>query len=125
MDLGTIITGISGFILGGGLLSIITLRTNKRKADVEVKVDEINALHDTIEKVYEPIIRQQRDRIQELETEVKSLRDQLAEERRDRQREIDMMNKRILAITSALGLKANNQIRDDKGRYAKKEEPSA
>ena len=121
MDIETIITGIGSFIVGGGLVSVVTLGSKKKKADVEVKVDEIAALHDIIEKVYEPTIKFQKDRITELESEVKSLKEQLSIERADRQREMEMMNRRILAITSALGLRAANQIRDEKGRYAKKE----
>lgn len=117
------ITGIGSFILGGGILSLITLKTQKKKADVEVKMDEIKALHETIELVYEPLIEQQKQRIQELDLEVQSLRKQLTEERADRQKEIDLMNQRILSITSALGLKAHTQIRDEKGRYAKKDSP--
>lgn len=119
MELETIMTGIGSFILGGGLLHVITLRSQKKKADVEVKIDEIKAIHDTVELVYKPIIDQQNARIQELEKEVKNLRQQLLDERSDHQREMDIMNKRILAITSALGIKAHTQIRNDKGRFVK------
>lgn len=121
MELETIITGIGTFVAGGGLMAILNAKTNKKKGEVEVKVDEIAALHDIIEKVYEPTIKFQKERITELENEVKSLKDQLATERSDRQREMELMNKRILAITNALGLKAANQIRDERGRFAKSE----
>ena len=119
MEAGEIIGYAISFIGGGGLAALINWKTNKKKASVEVKIDEISALHDTIEKVYEPTIRFQKERIQELESEVKSLKEQLATERSDRQREMEMMNKRILAITSALGIKAEKQLRDEKGRFAK------
>jgi Mg2+ and Co2+ transporter CorA len=121
MDIETIVTGVLSFIAGGGILSVITLKASKKKADVEVKVDEIKALHDTIETVYQPIINQQNARIAELEDEVKQLRQQLHEERIDHQKEIDLMNKRILEITKALGMRASTQIRDEKGRFSKNE----
>ena len=121
MDVETIVTGVLSFIAGGGILSVITLKASKKKADVEVKVDEIKALHDTIETVYQPIINQQNARIAELEDEVKQLRNQLREERIDHQKEIDLMNKRILEITKALGMRASTQIRDEKGRFSKNE----
>lgn len=100
-------------------MTLINWRSSKKKAAVEVKVDEIAALHDIIEKVYEPTIEFQKTRISDLENQVKSLQTQLSNERADRQREMELMNKRILAITSALGLKAESQIRDDKGRFVK------
>ena len=103
-------------------MTLITARASKKKADVEVKVDEISALHETIVNVYEPTIRFQKERILELESEVKTLKEQLSMERADRQRDMEMMNKRILAITSALGLKAAAQIRDEKGRFTTKSE---
>lgn len=128
MDWTEIITQILSFVAGGGIVGLFTIRAKKKKADVEVKVDEIKALHDTIDLVYKPIIDEQNEtinrqnmRIQELDTEIKALRKQINDERTDHQREIDLMNKRILAITSALGLKASAQIRDEKGRYAKAE----
>jgi len=122
MTLETILTGIGTFIAGGGLMTVITAKSNKKKGEVAVKVDEISALHDIIEKVYEPTIKFQKNRIEELESEVKSLKVQLSAERSDRQREMEMMNRRILAITNALGIKAAEQLRDEKGRYKKKED---
>lgn len=119
MEISEIISYGLTFIGGGGLVGLVTLGASKKKADVSVKVDEISALHDTIERVYQPIINQQNARIGELETEVKQLRQQLIEERRDHQKEIDMMNKRILAITDALGLRATKHVRDNKGRFTK------
>lgn len=116
------------FIGGGGLVGVFTIRSARKKADIEVKVNEIEAIHMTVEKVYQPLIDRQNERIKELENEVSSLRKQLAEEREARQqernvhqREMDMMNKRILAISNAIGLKVQEQIRDEKGRYKKSE----
>ena len=122
MDIAEILGYIASAIGGGGLMSIINWRINKKKASVEVKVDEIKALNDTITLVYEPLIKQQKERIQDLESEVKDLREQLSTERKDRQRDLELMNKRILAITNAIGLKSYTQIRDAKGRYVKVEE---
>ena len=117
---------ILGYILsaigGGGLMKIINIRSEKKKAAVEVKLDEIQAIHNTIEMVYQPIIDQQNKRIQELESEVRELRTQLTSERKEHQKDIDLMNKRILAITNALGLKADTRLRDDNGRYKKNEQ---
>lgn len=120
MEIGEILGYIISFVGGGGIMSIINWKSSKKKADIEVKVDEIKALHDTIEQVYEPLIKQQRDRINELQDEVQSLRKQLSEERADRQKELDLMNRRILAITSALGMQSEKHIRDVKsGRFVK------
>lgn len=122
MNVDVILTGVATFIAGGGLGALINLKSSKKKGEVEVKVDEIGALHDIIEKVYEPTIKFQKGRIEELESEVKSLKEQLSIERTDRQRDMEMMNKRILAITSALGIKAATQLRDERGRYKKEGE---
>lgn len=119
MEFGGIIGNVVSFVAGGGLMTLVTLKSSKKKADVEVKVDEIKAIHDTVELVYKPMIDQQNRRIKELEDEVKSLRMQLISERKDHQRDIDLMNKRILAITNALGIKANTQLRNDKGQFIK------
>ena len=102
-------------------MTLITWKAKKKKADVEVKSDEIKALHDAIELVYQPLIHQQKDRIQELEVEVKSLREQLNKEREDRQKEISMMTNHIANIASALGMRALTQLRDEKGRFIKAE----
>lgn len=134
---------IISFVAGGGLTAIVTLGAKKKKADVEVKVDEIKALHDTIDLVYKPIIdeqnntiKRQNERIQELGIEVKDLRRQVTEERNDHQREIAtmrsehqreiaLMQKQILEIARTVGVKASRQIRDDKGRFTKPEEDEA
>lgn len=105
-----ILTPILTFIVGGGLTAIFTLKFQRKKAAVEVKTDEIKALRDAVDMVYKPLLDTQKDRIQELEAEVKSLREQLKQERKDRQEEISMMNTQILQITSALGMKAVEEI---------------
>lgn len=124
IDWGNILGYALSFAGGGGLVTLFTLRSSREKANVEVKVDEIKALHDTIELVYQPTINHLNGRVAQLEEEVKSLRTQLTNERQDHQKEISMMNQQILAISRALGIKASAQIRDEKGRYvkAKKEE---
>lgn len=114
--LGEILTPILTFIVGGGLTALFTLKFQRKKAAVEVKTDEIKALRDAVDMVYKPLIDTQKDRIQELEAEVKSLREQLKQERKDRQDEISTMNKQILAITSALGMK----VVDDVNRNVRK-----
>lgn len=121
-SIGEILGYFGTFVVGGGLMTLVNLKSNKKQKDVEVKVDEIKAIHDTVEMVYKPIIDNQNQRIKELEVEVKSLRQQLIQERSDHQREMDIMNKRILNIASALGIKAHSQIRDDKGRFVKADE---
>ena len=122
MDIESILGYILSAVGGGGIVKLLTLRSAKKKAAVEVKMDEIQAIHNTIELVYQPIIDQQNKRIQELESEVRELRTQLANERKEHQKDIDLMNKRILAITSALGLKADDRLRDANGRYKKNDE---
>ncbi len=115
MDWQGIIPEILTFIAGGGIVGLFTIPAKKKKADVEVKVDEIKALHDTIEMVYQPTINHLNNRVEQLEGEVKTLRSQLASERADHQNEINLMNQQILAITKALGIKATTKIRQDKG----------
>ena len=124
MELEPILGYVLSAIGGGGIMKLVNIRSEKKKAAVEVKIDEIQAIHNTIEMVYKPIIdqqnaviAQQNTRIKELEDEVKGLRQDLTSERKEHQKDIDLMNKRILAITNALGLKADTQLRDDRGRY--------
>jgi Mg2+ and Co2+ transporter CorA len=119
MELNGILGYLISFVGGGGLMTLVTWRSSKKKADVEVKVDEIKALHDTIELVYQPTITHLNNRVAQLEDEVKSLRTQLSSERADHQKEIAMMNHQILAISRALGIKASTQIRNEKGQFAK------
>lgn len=143
MDWQEIVPQILSFVAGGGLVGLFTIKQKKKKADVEVKVDEIKALHDTIDLVYKPIIdeqnntiKRQNDRIQELDHEVKELRKQVTDERNEHQKdiaamrsehqkEIALMQKQILEIARTVGVKTNRQIRDDKGRFVKPEEDEA
>lgn len=111
ISIGEILGHIITFAAGGGLLSIFTLRYAKKKAAVEVKTDEIKALHDAITLVYQPLIDQQKSRIAELDNEVTSLRKQLAEERQRRQSEINELNSTIVKMVTALGMKANSMIK--------------
>ena len=122
INIGEIIGYFLTFIGGGGIAAIVNWRINRKKASVEVKVDEIKALHDTIELVYEPLVTQLKKRVAEQDDEIASLRKQLSEEREARQREMKMMNDRILAITSALGLNTRDYIRDNLGRFTTKPE---
>lgn len=122
MDWQGIIPEILTFIAGGGIVGLFTIPAKKKKADVEVKVDEIKALHDTIEMVYQPTINHLNSRVEQLEGEVKTLRSQLASERADHQNEINLMNQQILAITKALGIKATSQIHKEKGTKSEEDE---
>ena len=117
-----LIPQLLSFVAGGGLVGLVTLGARKKKADVEVKVDEIKALHDTIEMVYQPTITHLNNRVEQLEGEVKMLRSQLASERADHQNEINMMNQQILAITKALGIKATSQIHKEKDTKAEEDD---
>lgn len=114
MNFGEIFGYIVTFVAGGGLMTLLTAKFQRRKAAVAVKADEIKALNDQIKLVYEPMIEAQKVRIQELETEVKSLRDQLKQERADRQQEIGVMSKQIMQITSFLGMKAIEAVKNRK-----------
>ena len=122
INVGEIIGYVLTFVGGGGLAAIVNWRINRKKASVEVKVDEIQALHDTIELVYEPLVTKLKERVAEQDNEIASLRKQLTEEREARQREMKMMNDRILAITSAIGLNTRDYIRDNLGRFASKQD---
>lgn len=122
MEFSDIFPYLATLLGGGGIGSFIGWRTRQRKDDVDIKVNEIEAIHQTVEKVYQPIINQQNLRIQELETEVHNLRQTLTTERAEHQKQIDILQKQILDITRALGIKANKQVRDEKtGRYVKEE----
>ena len=124
MEVGELFGYIISAVSGGGLMGIINWKINRKKAAVEVKVNEIEAIHQTVEQVYKPIIDQQNTRIRELEAEVKDLRDTLATERIEHQKQLSNLQKQIVEITRALGIKANKQVRDDKGRYVKCIEPN-
>lgn len=119
MDWQEIIPQILSFVAGGGIVGIVTIGAKKKKADVEVKISEIDAIQHTVEAVYKPLIEQQNKtieqqntKIQMLESRVEKLTTQLTDERSAHQREINAMQKQILEIHKALGLKATQQARD-------------
>lgn len=117
-----IIIAILSFVGGGGVTALVTIGSIRRKAKAEAKSDEIKALHDTIESVYEPLVGQLKKRVAEQDEEIANLRKQLSEERADRQKEMKLMNERIVAITSALGISSRDYIRNGKGQFVKKED---
>ena len=120
---GEILGYVVTFVAGGGLMTLLTARFKRKQAAVDVKKDEIKALRDAVEMVYQPLINTQKDRIQELENEVKSLREQLQKEREARQNEMNLMNKQILQITSALGIQVVSRINNHKKLNAETVEP--
>ena len=122
MELGEIIGYGLTALGGGGIASIFNWRINKRKANAEVKTDELENLRKTMQDFYDPLVKKQNERISELESEVKTLR----QERRDMelayQKQIQVLQKQIVEITKALGIKTSKRARDEKtGRYVKDE----
>ena len=120
MELGEIVGYIISAASGGGLGSLLTWKLNKRKGIAEVKSDEIENMRKAMQDFYDPLVERQNRRIAELEEEVKTLRDQLDYERTLHQKQIENLQKQIIDITRVLGLKANKQIRDNRGRYTNK-----
>lgn len=119
MEIGEIVGYLISAAGGGSLASVYNWRANKKKAATEAKMSEIESIHQTVEQVYKPIIEQQNTRIRELEGEVKELRETLAFERIEHQKQLNNLQKQIVDITRALGIRANNQVRDKNGRYIK------
>jgi len=118
------IAGYLGSALGGGgLATLFNWRYNKKKHAADVKSDEIDNMRKAMEDFYKPLVDQQNKRIHQLEDEVSTLRKQLTSERDEHQRQIKSLQQQIVEITRVLGIRANNQIRDEKtGRYVKKNE---
>lgn len=114
METGEIIGYVLTALGGGGVTQFFNWRINKRRGNAEVKRDEIENIHRTVEDVYKPLIEQQNLRIKELETEVRELRNQLAKERQEHQDAMAAMQKQIVEINRALGLNAQKAIRDKK-----------
>ena len=114
METGEIIGYVLTALGGGGVTQFFNWRLNKRKGTAEVKRDEIENIHRTVEDVYKPLVEQQNIRIKELETEVRELRNQLAKERQEHQDAMAAMQKQIVEINRALGLNAKKAIRDKK-----------
>ena len=122
MEAGEIIGYVLTALGGGGVTQFFNWRINKRRGNAEVKRDEIENIHRTVEDVYKPLVEQQNIRIKELETEVRELRNQLAKERAEHQESIAAMQKQIVEINRALGLNARQAIRDKKtGQFVKRE----
>lgn len=122
MEAGEIIGYVLTALGGGGVTQFFNWRINKRRGNAEVKRDEIENIHRTVEDVYKPLIEQQNLRIKELESEVRELRNQLAKERAEHQESIAAMQKQIVEINRALGLNARQAIRDKKtGQFVKRE----
>lgn len=120
MDTGEIISYALTALGGGGVTQFLNWRLNKRKGNAEVKRDEIENIHRTVEDVYKPIIEQQNERIKELEAEVRGLRDQLAKERTEHQEAMSAMQKQIVEINKALGINAKKTINNRKSQPQKK-----
>lgn len=114
MEAGEIIGYVLTALGGGGVTQFFNWRINKRRGNAEVKRDEIENIHRTVEDVYKPLIEQQNLRIKELESEVRELRNQLAKERAEHQESIAAMQKQIVEINRALGINAQRAIRDKK-----------
>lgn len=128
MEIGEIIGYALSALGGGGIASIFNWRINKNKAKEEVKSDEIENIRKSVE-VYQTIITdlktrndEQNTKINELTQEVEQLRREKREAEIEHQRQIQNLQKQIVEITKALGIKANERVRDEKtGRYTKGE----
>lgn len=114
MESGEIIGYVLTALSGGGVTQFVNWRIKKRKGNAEVKRDEIENIHRTVEDVYKPLIEQQNKRIKELEEEVHGLREQLAKERAEHQEAMSAMQKQIVEINKALGINAKNTINNRK-----------
>lgn len=120
--IGYVISALGGALGGGGIASVFTLRSARKKASEEVKSDEIENIRKSVE-VYQTIIADQNQRISELTQEVNTLREQLRTERNEHQKQIDSLQKQIIEITRVLGMENRRRIRDEKtGRFLKKED---
>jgi len=122
MELGEIIGYALSALGGGGIASIFNWRINKRKANAEVKTDELENLRKTMQDFYDPLVKKQNERITELESEVKVLREERREMELAYQKQIQILQKQIVEISKAIGIKVNERARDEKtGRYTKGE----
>lgn len=129
MDWTTIITSLITFVAGGGIFTLVTVGVQKKKMKAGVKSDEIENMRKAMENFYSPLLKNQDDRIakqsariEELETEVKTLRDEKARMAIEYQKQIADLQKQITDITRALGIKANKQIRNNKGQFTNEKE---
>lgn len=120
MDFTEIIGYIGSAVGGGGLTALFNWRYNKKKNAADVKGDEIENMRKAMEDFYSPLVRKQNERISELEAEVKTLREERRQMELTYQKQIEALQRQIVEITRALGIKANNKVRDEKtGRYKK------
>ena len=130
MDIGEIIGLAVSAACGGGLTQFINWRVNKRKASVEVQQSEIEVIASTVRTVYEPIIKQQNDRIAQLDAEVQQLRKdkfqmqeayeaQIKTIKDEYGRQISNLEKRMLEVSRAVGLKTAKQVRAANGQFVK------
>lgn len=128
MELGEIMGYVATALGGGGIASIFNWKINKSKVKEELKSDEIENIRKTVE-VYQTIISdlkkrndEQNTKINELTQEVEQLRREKREAEIEHQRQIQNLQRQIVEITKALGIKANERVRDEKtGRYIKSE----
>lgn len=126
--MGYVVTGIGGLLGGGGIMALFNWKENKSKAKEEVKSDEIENIKKSVE-VYQTIISDLKasdadktQRINELTAEIKQLREDKLQSELNYQRQIQNLQRQIVEITKALGIKANERVRDEKtGRYVKGE----
>lgn len=122
MEVNEIISYAATALGAGGLTQLLNWRINRKKGKEEGKGMEIDNIKKIVDEVYKPLINQQNTRIQELEAEVKALREERTRERDSYQKQIAALQKQIVDITKALGMKANKQLREEKtGRDTKKE----
>lgn len=128
MELGEIMGYVATALGGGGIASIFNWKINKSKVKEELKSDEIENIRKTVE-VYQTIISdlkkrndEQNTKINELTQEVEQLRREKREAEIEHRRQIQNLQRQIVEITKALGIKANERVRDEKtGRYIKSE----
>lgn len=128
MELGEIMGYVATALGGGGIASIFNWKINKSKVKEELKSDEIENIRKTVE-VYQTIISdlkkrndEQNTKINELTQEVEQLRREKRETEIEHHRQIQNLQRQIVEITKALGIKANERVRDEKtGRYIKSE----
>ena len=121
MEIGEIIGYALSALGGGGIATVFNWRINRSKAKEEVKSDALENIRKEVE-VYQTIIADQNKRIAELTQEVDALRKEKREAEIEHQRQISNLQKQIVEITKALGIKANERIRDEKtGRFIKGE----
>lgn len=119
----TLLLGVLGGGAGGGILG---WRLQRRKQTAEVKSDEIENMRKAMEEFYDPLVKKQNERIAqqdkriaELEAEIKTSRDERAKMEKSYQEQIASLQKQITEITRALGIKANRQLRNERGQFTK------